>query len=83
MRKCDIIGAVLFWLGLLTCLGGITVLEYFNLGRSTVWVEEFDRVTAVVVIGLVMMAASIVMDLVEVFRCRNRRTDKKEDRANS
>lgn len=70
MRKRDIIGAVLFWLGLLTCLGGIAVLEYFNFGRSTVWVEEFDRVTAAVVIGLVMMAASIVMDLTSFLKKR-------------
>lgn len=75
MRKLDIIGAVLFWLGLLTCLGGIAVLEYLNFGRSTVWVEEFDRVTAVVVIGLVMMAASIVMDLISFLKKRGDRNE--------
>lgn len=64
MVGAKIIGRVLYWLGLLTCLGGIAVLEYFNFGRSTVWVDEFDRVTAVVVIGLVMMAVSIVIDLI-------------------
>lgn len=75
MRKRDIIGAVLFWLGLLTCFGGIAVLEYFNFGRSTVWVEEFDRVTAVVVIGLIMMATSIVADLLSYFKKRGDRDE--------
>lgn len=75
MMARDIIGAVLFWLGLLTCLGGIAALEYFNFGRSTVWVEEFDRVTATVVIGVVMMAASIVMDLISYFKKRGDRDE--------
>lgn len=75
MRKRDIIGAVLFWLGLLTCLGGIVVLEYLNFGRSTVWVEEFDRVTAVVVTGLVMMAISIAMDLISFLKKRGDRDE--------
>lgn len=57
-----IISKVLFWLGLLLCLGGIAVLEYLNFGQAAVWIKEFDRVTAATVIGLVMMAASIVID---------------------
>ena len=64
MKKRDIIGRVLFWLGLLTSLGGIVVLVYFNFGCSTIKAEELDRVTAVVVIGLVMMAVSITMDFI-------------------
>lgn len=64
MKKAYMIGRVLFWLGLLTDLGGIAVLAHFSFGQAVVWVKEFNRVTAVVVIGLVMMAASIAIDLI-------------------
>ena len=62
MKVRYIVGKVLFWLGLLTCFGGIVVLEYLNFGQAVVWIKEFDRVTAATVIGLVMMAVSIVID---------------------
>ncbi len=60
----EIISRVLFWLGLLTDIGAIAALEYLNYGRSTVWITEFDLLGAAVVIGLVMMAASIAIDLI-------------------
>lgn len=62
MRKRDIIGGVLFLLGLLLNLGGMAVLIYFN-SQSVIWAAECDRVTAAVVIGIIMMAVSIAMDL--------------------
>lgn len=62
MKKIDIIGKVLFWLGMMLCLGGIAVLEYLNFGQAVIWIKEFDQVTAAAVIGLVMMAVSIVID---------------------
>ena len=62
MSKRDIISAVLFWLGLLSDIGGMAVLMYFN-SKVVIWSDECDRVTAVIVIGLLMMAASIALDL--------------------
>ncbi len=64
MKKANIIGWVLFWLGLLLDIGAIAALEYLGFGQSTVWVREFDLMTAAVVLGLVMMAASIAIDLI-------------------
>lgn len=62
MKKRDIIGRVLFWLGMLLGIGGILVLMYFDT-QAVIWSDECDRVTAAVVIGLIMMAVSIAMDL--------------------
>ena len=63
MRKRDIIGWVLFLLGLLMDLGGMAVLKYFD-SKAVIWSDECDRVTAVVIIGLLIQAASIALDLI-------------------
>ncbi len=78
MRAREIISRVLFWLGLLLDIGSIAALECLNYGRSTVWVREFDLLGAAVVIGLVMMATSIAIDLVTYIK--EIRASKKENR---
>lgn len=70
MRAREIISRVLFWLGLLLDIGSIAALECLNYGRSTVWVREFDLLGTAVVIGLVMMATSIAIDLIFILKKR-------------
>lgn len=64
------IGRVLFRLGLLTGCGGIAVLAHLSFGQAVVPIKELNRVTAVAVIGAVMMAASIAIDLILYFKGR-------------
>lgn len=64
MRRINELGRVLFWLGLMTALGGMAVLAYFNFGQAAVPVGELAQMTAVTAIGAAMMAVSIVMDLI-------------------
>lgn len=77
MNIRDLISRVLFWLGLFTALGSMAVLEILNYGRSTVWITEFDLLGAATVIGLVMIAASIVIDLVAFVKERGENNARK------
>lgn len=77
MKKANIIGWVLFWLGLLTDIGAIAALEYLGYGKPVVWVCEFDLLGAAVVIGLAMMAASIGIDLAAYVKERGNSNRKK------
>ena len=61
MSKRDIISAVLYILGLLTCLGGIGVLIFYNI-ELAVWSDECGSTVAVLIIGIAMMVVSFVLD---------------------
>lgn len=64
MRIRYIIGKVLYLLGVITSAASIVVLVVLN-AQTSVDIEGFPRVSAAGFIGAAMMAASIVMDMID------------------
>ncbi|MCM1275504.1 MAG: hypothetical protein NC299_09070 [Lachnospiraceae bacterium] len=64
-----IIGKVLYWLGLITSAASIAVMIVLNV-QSTIDVDEFSRVRAAGFVGAALMAASITMDIIDIFKKR-------------
>lgn len=54
-----IITNILFWLGLLVCLGAIGHLDYLTEQHITYGIEEFAIVSAKGIVGLILMAAGV------------------------
>lgn len=56
-----IITNILFWLGLLVCLGAIGHLDYLTEQHITYGIEEFAITSAKGITGLILMAAGMLV----------------------
>lgn len=70
MKKANKIGWTLYWLGMISALGGLAALELCGYREAVKWSVKFDVATALLVGGLAMMMASIIIDLISFLRNR-------------